>query len=91
MTWFANCAVARRAAYLTLATLLAAPTLAAATEKPAITLITNVNIFDGKNEQLSNAQDVLIEGNLIKTIGTGLIADNDATVIDGGGRHSCRA
>ena len=55
-------------------------------KKPAQILFTNVNVFDGKNEQLSIGQDVLVEGNLIKTIGKGLKADNGATVIDGVGR-----
>lgn len=49
-------------------------------------LIKNVNIFDGENEALAKGQDVVIEGNLIKSIGKGLAARADATVIDGGGR-----
>jgi imidazolonepropionase-like amidohydrolase len=53
---------------------------------PTQVLITNVNIFDGKSEKLARGQDVLIEGNLIKRIGTGLKAGSGATVIDGGGR-----
>jgi len=48
------------------------------------TLIRNVNIFDGKSEQLSMDRDVLVEGNLIKKIGNDISAA--ATVIDGGGR-----
>ncbi|NIL95288.1 MAG: amidohydrolase family protein, partial [Woeseiaceae bacterium] len=49
-------------------------------------LITNVNIFDGTNEQLALGQDVLVEGNLIKQVGQGLRAISGATTIDGGGR-----
>lgn len=49
-------------------------------------LIKNVNIFDGKSEQLSMGQDVLVEGSLIKQIGMGLKAEADAAVIDGKGK-----
>ena len=52
---------------------------------PSLTVITNVNIFDGKSEKLKTGHDVLIENNLIKQIGKGLKA-NGAKVIDGGGR-----
>ncbi len=53
---------------------------------PSRVLIKNVNVFDGKSEKLAIAQDVLIEGNLIKAIGDGATAGSGATVIDGGGR-----
>ncbi len=53
---------------------------------PSQTLIKNVNIFDGKSEQLAMSQQVLVEGNLIKAIGTNLQAGKGATVIDGDGR-----
>ncbi len=86
MIWFMDLAASSRAAYLALAALLVTPALADATEKPQLTLITNVNIFDGKNDTLAMDKDVLVEGNLIKTIGKGLKANNNATVIDGGGR-----
>lgn len=49
-------------------------------------LIKNVNIFDGKNAKLAMGQDVLIEANLIKSIGKNLKANKDANTIDGGGR-----
>ncbi len=49
-------------------------------------LIKNVNIFDGKSDKLIMEQDVLIEGNLIKSIGTTVSAGPDVTVIDGDGR-----
>ncbi len=54
-------------------------------EAPAITLINNVNIFDGKTDGLT-AGSVLIEGNLIKEVGTDLATPEGATVIDGKGR-----
>jgi len=86
MGWFMDLAASSRAAYLTLAALLVAPALADATEKPQITLITNVNVFDGKIDTLAMGQDVLVEGNLIKQIGKGLKVGEKSTVIDGGGR-----
>lgn len=49
-------------------------------------LITNINIFDGKNDALMKGMNVLIENNLIKTISNQPIAvGNDEQVIDGGG------
>jgi imidazolonepropionase-like amidohydrolase len=60
--------------------------LLAADEKPQ-TLFINVNVFDGASEQLAMNKRVLVEGNLIKTIGDeSLKADKGATVIDGAGR-----
>ncbi|WP_394175482.1 metal-dependent hydrolase family protein [Thalassotalea litorea] len=47
------------------------------------TLIKNVKVWDGTSKKLSSPQDVLIEGELIKSIGKDLNANNDATVIDG--------
>ena len=49
-------------------------------------LFKNVDVFDGRSEQLALAQEVLIEGNLIKAVGQGLAAGADAQLIDGGGR-----
>ena len=49
------------------------------------TLIKNVNVWDGFADELSEGQDVLIEGNKVTRIGSGLSADG-AKVIDGGGR-----
>jgi len=49
-------------------------------------LITNVNIFDGRSEKLITGGEVLIENNLIKQVGKSVQAEDDATVIDGGGR-----
>ena len=53
---------------------------------PAQTLFTNVKIFDGTSNELSEASSVLIENNLIKQIAVGTIAAPGATVIDGKGR-----
>jgi imidazolonepropionase-like amidohydrolase len=50
------------------------------------TLFTNVNVFDGKSDQLAMGQDVLVEGNLIAEVATKISAPDGATVIDGGGR-----
>ena len=60
----------------------AAPGIAKQTQ----VLFTNVNIFDGKSENLTMGQDVLVEGNLIKHIGKGLKAVDGATIINGDGR-----
>jgi imidazolonepropionase-like amidohydrolase len=50
-------------------------------------LFINVNIFDGKSDQLITGQRVLVEGNLITLIGDkNLKASKGATVIDGAGR-----
>ena len=57
---------------------------AADAERPAVTVFTNVKVFNGSDDKLIDA-DVLIEGNMIKQVGKNLSADG-ATVIDGGGR-----
>ena len=54
-------------------------------EKPSYTHITNVTIFDGLNEKTTKGS-VLIENNLIKSVGADVKSPADATVIDGGGR-----
>ena len=48
-------------------------------------LIKDVNIFNGKDNKLTPG-NVLIEGNLIKAIGINVNGNEDATVIEGGGR-----
>ncbi len=55
-------------------------------DAPAATLFTNVHVFDGVSETRIENANVLIEGNLIKTVSTEAIVVGDATVIDGGGR-----
>jgi imidazolonepropionase-like amidohydrolase len=49
-------------------------------------LFTKVNVFDGYGDSLLQGMNVLVEGNLIKTISQSAISAPDATVIDGGGR-----
>ena len=58
----------------------------AADDAPAQILITNVRIFDGKSEALTEASSVLIENNMIKTVTLGAMDAPGATVIDSGGR-----
>ena len=58
----------------------------AAEMAPKQTLFKNVNIFNGKDDKLIIGKDVLIEGNLIKSIGAGLAVSADVKVIDGEGR-----
>jgi len=70
-----------------LCSLLAAWALPAAAEDQPQTLFTNINIFDGSSDTLATNKRVLVEGNLIKTIGDETLkANSDATVVDGGGR-----
>ena len=60
---------------------------AAEEEAPAQVLFNNVNIFNGTEDKLYNGMNVLVEGNVIKTISPDAISANDkATVIDGAGR-----
>ena len=54
-------------------------------EEPNRTLITNVDVYDGRSNRLSTGTDVLIEGNLIKQVAKGIDAPEGATVIDGQG------
>ena len=50
-----------------------------------VTLFSNVNVFDGKSDKLTKTK-VLVDGHLIKKVGTGIKAPKKAAVIDGGGR-----
>jgi len=61
--------------------------------KPAIAqdtgapiLIKNVNVFDGKGDQLAEGMSVLVEGNKITSVAKSISAPSGVTVIDGGGR-----
>lgn len=55
--------------------------------EPSKTLFININIFDGKADALAVNRRVLVEGNLIKSIGDETLkADSNTIVIDGGGR-----
>ncbi len=61
--------------------------LAAEEVKPVEkTLITNVRIFDGKSDKLTESMSVLVEGNKITKIAGSITAPSDATVIDAKGR-----
>jgi imidazolonepropionase-like amidohydrolase len=54
-----------------------------------LTLISNVNIFDGENEKLRKNMHVLVKDNLIETISDeplAIIQTDNVTMIDGGGR-----
>ena len=65
-------------------TALAMPVLAQS-EAPGQILFTNVNVWDGTSKKLAMGQDVLVEGNLIKTVGKNLKSGDATTVINGGG------
>ncbi|WP_157208795.1 metal-dependent hydrolase family protein [Mariniflexile maritimum] len=55
-------------------------------KEPTVVLFTNATVFDGVNEKLMTATDVLVEGNLIKKIGKGIKAPQNAEVIDVAGK-----
>lgn len=57
-----------------------------AQDEPQQILFTNVNVFDGTSKMLANDMNVLVEGNLIKTVSGNAIDAPNATVIDGDGR-----
>ena len=57
-----------------------------AQDTPTQTLITNVRVFDGVNDGLSETTTVLVEDNKIVGISPDASAGAGATVIDGGGR-----
>ncbi|BHH86087.1 metal-dependent hydrolase family protein [Desulforhopalus sp. 52FAK] len=74
-----------------LAVILCMPGFAQAAEPsaPKLTLISNVNIFDGKTEKLHQNMHVLVKDNLIETISSeplAVIQTDNVTMIDGGGR-----
>lgn len=65
--------------------LLAVSSPAFAQEEATAFLITNVSVFDGKNEELVEGANVLVQGNLISSISSEALDVGDATVIDGNG------
>jgi imidazolonepropionase-like amidohydrolase len=71
--------IATTAATIGLGALLALP--AAAQQ----VLLKNVNIFNGTDEKLMVGQDVLVDGQFIKSIAKNLSAEDGSTVIDGKG------
>ena len=54
--------------------------------EPSRILFTNVNVFDGVTDGLDMNTSVLIEGNLIKSVGASITLPEGTEVIDGGGR-----
>lgn len=55
-------------------------------KNPEQILITNVRVFDGLEEQLTEQTSVLVEKNLIKKVSADIPENRRQTVIDGGGR-----
>ena len=56
---------------------------------PRLTLISNVDIFDGQSETLQKNKHVLVKGNLIEAVSDeplAVIQTDNVTIIDGGGR-----
>jgi hypothetical protein len=49
--------------------------------QPAAVIFENVRIFDGTSDKLSAPSNVLVVGNVIKTISTAPIADPPATSV----------
>ena len=54
--------------------------------EPNRILFTNVNVFDGVTDGLAMNTNVLVEGNLIKSVGPTITPPEGTKVIDGGGR-----
>jgi imidazolonepropionase-like amidohydrolase len=74
-----------------LAFILCMPGFAQAAEppEPKLTLISNVNIFDGKTEKLHKNMHVLVKDNLIETVSNeplAVIQTDNVTIIEGKGR-----
>jgi imidazolonepropionase-like amidohydrolase len=59
---------------------------AAAQDASGPILLTNVNVFDGVNEDLIENANVVVTDNLITAVSTEPLAVAGGTVIDGGGR-----
>ena len=55
-------------------------------DQPNRIMFTNVNVFDGVSETLDMNTSVLVEDNLIKSIGSSIALPEGVEVIDGGGR-----
>ena len=70
----------------TLSVCLTSPGINLSANDSSQVLFQNAQIFNGINEQLITGKDLLIEGNFIKAIGTGLAVAADVQVIDAGGR-----
>ena len=55
-------------------------------DEPSVTVFTNVNVFDGVNEDLIEDVNVVVTDNLISAVTAEDVSTAGATVIDGGGR-----
>ena len=58
-------------------------------QQSKLTLISNVNVFDGKTEKLHENMYVLVKDNLIETVSNeplAVVQTDNVTLIDGGGR-----
>ncbi|MDG0980167.1 MAG: amidohydrolase family protein [Halieaceae bacterium] len=55
-------------------------------EESAVTLITDVNVFDGVNERLIEHANVVVTGNIITAVSRESLAVEGGRIIDGGGR-----
>jgi len=71
---------------LAILTLMGAPSAQAEEEAPSQVLFENVRVFDGTSDSLTSPTSVLVENNLIKSIGSSAGAGSQAVRIDGGGR-----
>ena len=67
------------------AVFISAPAIAQEQEQPNRIMFTNVNVFDGVSETLNMNTNVLVEGNLIKSIGPSITLPEGTEAIDGGG------
>jgi imidazolonepropionase-like amidohydrolase len=63
-----------------------APVSASMAQDAPQTLFTNVHVFDGVSEDRIENANVLVKGNLIKTVSTEPVEADGATVLDGQGR-----
>ncbi len=63
-----------------------APAAAAPAKDTSQTLFTNVRVWDGSSDGLTESTNVLVVDNLIHSIGPNVSGGDDAMVIDGGGR-----
>src|SRR5210317_2592748 len=55
-------------------------------QKPQQVLFTDVNVFDGKSEDLKMGVNVLVEDNIITSVGAQTTAADGAVIIDGDGK-----
>jgi imidazolonepropionase-like amidohydrolase len=79
-------AVACLAGCLSVVAVLTAPVLAAEEKPKQKILFTNVDVFDGFNEDLIKDANVLVEGNVIIKVSTDSIDAPDALVVDATGK-----